>query len=102
MRRATGLSITLRVHGDAGDLELWLYTSAGQQTSWQSHTGQPVPFDVPKETVIRLTFPRHAGKTLEIRVRNGDKNEDEEGTPNMWDGGTSYFIFPGRRERTGR
>eukprot|EP01046_Picozoa_sp_COSAG06_P057065 COSAG06_NODE_11004_length_1583_cov_1.068059_1_plen_83_part_10 len=55
-----------------------------------------MPFDVSKETVIRLSFPSHASKTVELRVRNGDKNEDEEGTPNMRDGGaTNYFIFPG-------
>ena len=87
--------LELKLHGDAGDLELWLYTSAGQQSWGQSHTGKPVPFDIPKETVIRLTFPRHAGKTLEMRVRNGEKNEDEEGAPNLRGDGTNYFIFPG-------
>jgi hypothetical protein len=87
--------LELKLHGDAGDLELWLYSSAGRQTSWQSHTGKPAPFDVPKETVIRLAFPSHEGKTVELRVRNGDKNEDEKGTVNMRDSGTNYFIFPG-------
>ena len=28
-------------------------------------------------------------------VRNTDKNEDEEGVPNMRGGATNYFIFPG-------
>ena len=87
--------LELKLHGDAGDLELWLYANAGGQTSWQSHTGKPVPFDVPKDTVVRLSFPSHAGKTIELRVRNSDKNEDEEGTPNMRGSGTNYFIFPG-------
>lgn len=88
--------LELKLHGDAGDLELWLYANAGEQTWGKSHSGKPVPFDVPKETVIRLSFPSHASKTVELRVRNGDKNEDEEGTPNMRDGGaTNYFIFPG-------
>jgi hypothetical protein len=54
-----------------------------------------VPFDVPKDTVIQLAFPRHDGKTLEMHVRNGDQNEDEDGTPNMRGSGTNYFIFPG-------
>jgi hypothetical protein len=72
-----------------------LYASAGKQSWGQSHTGKPVPLDVPKETVIRLTFPSHPDKTLEMRIRNDDKNEDEEGTPNLRDGGTNYFIFPG-------
>jgi hypothetical protein len=87
--------LELKLHGDAGDLELWLYASAGTSTAWRVSTGKPVPFDVPKETVISLTFPSHAGKALEMRIRNADKNEDEEGTPNMRGGGTNYFIFPG-------
>jgi len=80
--------LELKLHGDAGDLELFLYTSA---------TGgkNPKPFDVPKETVVRITFPSHAGKSVELRVRNMEKNEDEEGNPNMRGGGTNYFIFPG-------
>ena len=73
-----------------------LYASAGKATAWQTHTGKPVPLDMPKETVIRLAFPSHAGKTLEMHVRNSDKNEDEGGTPNMRDGRTNYFIFPGK------
>eukprot|EP01052_Picozoa_sp_SAG31_P035768 SAG31_NODE_4360_length_3312_cov_2.190787_5_plen_125_part_00 len=81
------------VHGQP---KIRLYKSAGEQTSWQSHAGKPVPFDLPKETVIRLTFPSHEGKALEMHVRNNDKNEDEEGTPNMREGGTNYFIFPGK------
>ena len=55
-----------------------------------------VPFDVPKETKVQLSFPSHGGKTIELTVRNADQNEDEEGVPNMRDGGkTNYFIFPG-------
>ena len=30
-----------------------------------------------------------------MRVRNGDKNEDEEDAPNMRGSGTNYFVFPG-------
>ena len=62
------------------------YTSAGEE---------PVPLDIPKETVIKVTFPRHDGKTVDLQVRNGDQNEDEEGKPNMRGGSTNYFIFPG-------
>jgi hypothetical protein len=85
----------IRLHGDAGDLEIWLFATAGNRTAWQATSGKPVPFDVPKETVIQLTFVSHEGKTIELRVRNEDKNEDEEGNPNMRDSGTNYFIFPG-------
>jgi hypothetical protein len=87
--------LELKLHGDAGDLELWLYTSAGHQTAWSGHTGKPVPFDVPMDTVIKLTFQSHKGKAIELHVRNGDTNEDEEGIFNVRDSGTNYFIFPG-------
>jgi len=80
--------LELKLHGDAGDLELWLYKTADKGKA-------PRPFDVPKETVIALSFPSHPGKAVEMRVRNTEKNEDEEGTPNMRSGGTNYFIFPG-------
>lgn len=83
----------LKLHGDAGDLELWLYKSFAV-SNWKV-VGKPLPFDVPKETVVRLTFPSHGNKSVELRVRNSDKNEDEDGTPNMRGDGTNYFIFPG-------
>merc|ERR1712087_204796 len=62
---------------------------------WGGVSGKPTPFDVPKETVMKVTFPSHPGKAIEMRVRNADQNEDEDGKPNMRDGGTNYFIFPG-------
>jgi len=85
--------LELKLHGDAGDLELFLYSNYSQQTEWTRK--KPVPFDVPKETVMRLAFPSHPDKTVEMRVRNMDQNEDEDGNPNMRGGGTNYFIFPG-------
>jgi len=83
----------LKLHDDAGDLELWLYTKA----TWQAKRkpGKPTPFDIPKETVVTLTFPSHAGKSVELRVRNMEQNEDEDGKPNMRGGATNYFVFPG-------
>ena len=51
--------------------------------------------DVAKACLAPLTFASHEGKTVELRVRNGDQNEDEDGTPNMRGGRTNYFIFPG-------
>lgn len=80
--------LELKLHGDAGDLELFLYTSAAGGKN-------PKPFDVPKTTVVRLTFLSHAGKTVELNVRNMDQNEDEDGKPMMRGDGTNYFIFPG-------
>lgn len=88
--------LELTLHGDAGDLELRLFKSSGMRTAWRSHTGKPLPFDIPAASVVRISFPSHEGKTVELRVRNNDQNEDEEGVPNMRDGAmTNYFIFPG-------
>lgn len=89
--------LELKLHGDAGDLELWLYGGFAMSNAVTKMAGgAPTPFDVPKETVVRVTFPSHPGKAVEMRVRNGDKNEDEAGTPNMRGGTrTNYFIFPG-------
>jgi len=87
--------LELKLHDDAGDLELWLYANAGNATPWQASTGKSTPFDIPKETVVRLNFPSHEGKTIELRIRNADKNEDEDGKPNMRGGATNYFVFPG-------
>ena len=87
--------LELKLHGDAGDLELFLYAHFTEMSFAKTKGGKPAPFDVPKETVAHLTFPSHEGKSVELRVRNDDKNEDEDGTPNMRPGGTNYFIFPG-------
>ena len=76
----------LKLHDDAGDLELWLSGAAG---------GGAEPLDVPAATVITLAFPSHGGRSIELRVRNGEQNEDEDGVPNMRGGRTCYFIFPG-------
>ena len=65
-------------------MELWLSANAAGD-----------PLDVPADTVVRLTFPSHGGKTAQLRVRNEDKNEDEDGAPNMRGGATNYFVFPG-------
>ena len=89
--------LELTLHGDAGDLELRFYGTAGHRTSWQSHTGKPKAFDIPATTKVTISFPgKFEGKTVELAPRNMDKNEDEDGVPNMREGGmTNYFIFPG-------
>ena len=81
--------LELKLHGDAGDLELWLYQGK------MDVRNKPKPFDVPKDTVVTLTFPTHENKTITLAVRNGEENEDEEGVANMRDDKTNYFIFPG-------
>mmetsp|Transcript_2998 Transcript_2998/g.9134 ORF Transcript_2998/g.9134 Transcript_2998/m.9134 type:complete len:155 (+) Transcript_2998:619-1083(+) len=75
--------VELKLHDDLGDLELWLSAAADGS-----------PLDVPAGTSVTLTFASHEGKTVELRIRNDDKNEDEDGVANMRAGRTNYFIFP--------
>ena len=75
----------LKLHDDKGDLELWLTKDKAGK----------VPFDLPLDTVITVTFPKLDNKTVELRVRNKDKNEDEDGKGNIRESATNYFIFPG-------
>jgi len=89
----------LKLHGDAGDLEFWLYAAKPDGNIATDLRGKPKPFDVPPNTVVRIAFPTHEGKTIELRVRNMEKNEDEAETPNMRPTGTNYFIFPGESEQ---
>lgn len=74
----------LKLHDDKGDLELWLAQDAAMTQ----------PLDLPLDAVITVAFP-DLGKSAELRVRNTDRNEDEEGESNVRDGKTNYFIFPG-------
>lgn len=75
----------LKLHDDKGDLELWL-TRDEEGTQ---------PFDLPLDSVITVTFPGLDNKAVELRVRNRERNEDEDGKGNIRDGATNYFIFPG-------
>ena len=76
--------VELKLHDDKGDLELWI-------TEDKKGT---VAIDLPLDTVIKVTFPK-LEKSVELRVRNTDKNEDEDGKANIREGKTNYFIFPG-------
>lgn len=74
----------LKLHDDKGDLELWLTEdSAGEK-----------PFELALDDVITVSFPL-LDKTVQLRVRNQDNNEDESGTANIRESKTNYFIFPG-------
>ena len=75
----------LKLHDDKGDLELWLTTDS---TMTQ-------PMDTSPETKITATFPTLGDRTVRLKVRNSDGNEDEDGKTTMRDGMTNYFIFPG-------
>ena len=77
--------LELKLHDDKGDLELWIAKDAKISQ----------PFDLPLDAIVRVTFIDVKGKVVELRVRNADKNEDEDGTANVRAGATNYFIFPG-------
>jgi len=76
--------VELKLHDDKGDLELWLTRMDGAQ-----------PFDLPLDTLIHVRFSSHGGREVTLRIRDARENPDEEGTPNIREGKTHYFIFPG-------
>jgi hypothetical protein len=76
--------VELKLHDDKGDLELWIATDEAIET----------PFDLPLDATVEVRFA-NAGKTVTLKVRNAEQNEDEDGTPNNRGGKTNYFIFPG-------
>jgi hypothetical protein len=77
--------VELKLHDDKGDLELWL----------AKDDGITQPLDLPVGSEVTAKFSEAEGKTAVLRARNKVQNEDEEGTPNLRDGMTNYFIFPG-------
>merc|ERR1711972_763560 len=81
--------IELKLHDDAGDLELWMCADGAMSQ----------PLDFPADTVITVTFPTHDNRSVQLSVRDNDKNEDEDGKPNMRGGKTNYFIFPGESDQ---
>ena len=77
--------LELKLHDDKGDLELWV--------AKDDKLAQP--FDLPLDAVVKVQFVDVGNRTVELRVRNAAKNEDEDGAANVRDGRTNYFIFPG-------
>lgn len=83
--------LELKLHDDLGDLELWL-SGPG--------SGGAAPLDIPAETTMRVTFVNRKDDdgndcAVELKIRNSVENEDEDEVPNMREGRTNYFIFPG-------
>eukprot|EP00928_Gymnodinium_smaydae_P042868 TRINITY_DN28834_c0_g1_i1.p1 TRINITY_DN28834_c0_g1~~TRINITY_DN28834_c0_g1_i1.p1 ORF type:complete len:533 (-),score=78.75 TRINITY_DN28834_c0_g1_i1:49-1542(-) len=81
--------IELKLHDDAGDLELWLCKDGAMSQ----------PLDLPADTTITVTCASHDNRSVKLNVRNSDKNEDEDGNPTVRDGKTNYFIFPGESDQ---
>lgn len=77
--------VELKLHDDKGDLELWLAADKAIST----------PLALPLDAHVKVSFPELEGREVSLAVRNTEHNEDEQGTPNIVDGKTHYFIFPG-------
>ena len=77
--------IELKLHDDKGDLELWIAKDRGITK----------PLDINANEKITIEFASAEQKSATLAVRNMEKNEDEDGHPNMRDANTNYFIFPG-------
>jgi hypothetical protein len=76
--------VELKLHDDKGDLEAWL-----------TRRDLTAPFDIRLDAVLVVSFPDKGTRRVELRIRNADRNEDEDGAPNIREGRTNYFIYPG-------
>lgn len=74
----------IKLHDDKGDLEVWLATDRGMTA----------PLDLAMDAAVLVEFPEMQ-KRVELRVRNLEGNEDEDGASMVRDGRTNYFIYPG-------
>ena len=74
----------IKLHDDAGDLEVWLTRGGHGGESWR----------LPLDTTLSLTFS-DLGKKATLVVRDRERNEDESGESTIHDGATAYFVFPG-------
>lgn len=78
--------LELKLHDDKGDLELWLGEDSGFTR----------PFDLPLDATIEVEFVDVQGRKVTLRPRNRTSNDGEDGKPNVRDGKTNYFVFPGQ------
>ena len=82
-REQTG-TVEIKLHDDAGDLEVWLKTGGYEGDPWR----------LPTNTMLTLNFPA-LNKSVTLAVRDQDRNEDESGASTIIEGNTNYFVFPG-------
>ncbi|MEM7165114.1 MAG: hypothetical protein AAF581_06585 [Planctomycetota bacterium] len=78
--------VELKLHDDKGDLELWLAKDQAISD----------PLDLPLAAEVSVQFFDAVARTVTLRARNQEKNEDEDGNTNVRDGKTNYFIYPSR------
>ncbi len=74
----------VKLHDDAGDIEIWL--------SEGGYGGDPWRLSL--DTKLQLELPA-LERTVELAVRDRDRNEDESGASTIREGLTDYFIYPG-------
>ena len=77
-------TIEIKLHDDAGDLEVWLKKGGYEGEPWR----------LPLDTTLTLDFPAES-KTVTLAVRDAERNEDESGESTIFEGATNYFIYPG-------
>ena len=77
-------TVEIKLHDDAGDLEVWLQSGGYEGDPWR----------LPTKTILTLNFPA-LNKSLILAVRDQDRNEDESGASTIIEGNTNYFVFPG-------
>ena len=77
-------TIEIKLHDDAGDLEVWLKRGGYEGDAWR----------LPTATILTLDFPV-LDRNVSLAVRDQDRNEDESGASTIVDGNTNYFVFPG-------
>ena len=77
-------TIEIKLHDDAGDLEVWLKRGGYEGDAWR----------LPTATILTLDFPV-LDRNVILAVRDQDRNEDESGASTIIDGNTNYFVFPG-------
>lgn len=78
-------TLEIKLHDDAGDLEVWL-SQGGRDGA---------PLDLALDGVLKLDLP-DLKRSVELRVRDREKNAGEDGAPNVRNALTNYFIFPGK------
>ena len=87
LRDAAGARVgwaEVKLHGDAGDLELWLARDI--------RISQSLTIPVAAVAKLELAGP---GRSVELRVRDAAANKDERGRATVVDGRTHYLVFPG-------
>ena len=81
-------TVEIKLHDDAGDLEIWLKRGGYEGDPWR----------LPTETTLTLNFPA-LNKSVTLAVRDQNRNEDESGASTIIEGNTNYFVFPGSTDQ---